>query len=241
MPNEHILKRYDNELRQLTATVAKMGGMAEAQLAAAIEAVAGRDSELAARVVEGDDQVDLLETEIDSMVMRMLALRQPMADDLRDIMSARRVAAELERIADYASNVAKRSIVLSQMPALKLAQSIVRMGALTQAMIKDVLDAYAAGDADKALAVWQRDKDVDDIHNNLFRVLLTYMMEDPRAISTCTHLLFMAKNIERIGDHITNIAEMIYYSVRGEPMKRARAKGDVTSLTATANPPREPH
>lgn len=228
MSSTHIVKRYDDELRELENAIAKMGGLAESQLAAAIEAVTRRDSGLAAQVIEGDAKVDLLEQQVDEQVMRLFALRQPMASDLRHILSARRVASELERIADYAANVAKRALVLNQVPAVRPAFAIPRMGQLVQAMIKGALDAYVAHDADKAVVVWQSDEQVDELHNSLFRELLTYMMEDPRSITTCAHLLFMAKNIERMGDHTTNIAEMIYFSERGEQLKRARPKGDNT-------------
>jgi phosphate transport system protein len=230
MSSTHIVKRYDDELRELENAIAKMGGLAESQLAAAIEAVTRRDSALAAQVIEGDDKVDLLEQHVDEQVMRLFALRQPMASDLRHILSARRVASELERIADYAANVAKRAMVLNQMPAVRPVHAIPRMGQLVQAMIKGALDAYVAHDADKAVAVWRSDEQVDELYNSLFRELLTYMMEDPRSITTGAHLLFMAKNIERIGDHTTNIAEMIYFSERGEPLKRSRPKGDTTSF-----------
>jgi phosphate transport system protein len=228
MTKSHIISRYDDELRHLESLIAKMGGMAETQLASAIDAVARRDSDLAAQVIEDDDKVDKLEHEVDELAVRLLALRQPMATDLRHVLSARRVAGELERIADYAANVAKRSLVLNQMPPVRPVYAIPRMGQLVQAMIKGALDAYVAHDADKAVAVWRSDEQVDELHNSLFRELLTYMMEDPRSITTCAHLLFMAKNIERMGDHTTNIAEMIYFSERGEQLKRARPKGDNT-------------
>ena len=238
MPQDHTVRAYDEELSRLTNMIAKMGGMAEAQLALAMRAVVERDSELAAQVIEGDDKIDELEQAVDNFVMRLLALRQPMASDLRDIVSALRIAGVLERIADYAANLAKRSIALNQAPPVKPVRTVPRMGEMVQAMIKDVLDAYVARDADKAVAVWHRDGEVDELYNSLFRELLTYMMEDPRSITTCTHLLFIAKNIERIGDHTTNIAEMIFYAVRGESLKRARPKSDITSYTVVK--PRRP-
>jgi len=230
--SEHIVKSYDDELRKLTSTMAQMGGLAESQLAAAIQAVSRRDSELATSIIAGDARVDEMRNEIDTLVVRLLALRQPMALDLRTIVGALRIAGDLERIADYAANVAKRAIALNQAPLVRPVTAIPRMGALVQAMIKDVLDAYIASDADKADAVWARDEEVDEMYNSLFRELLTYMMEDPRSITTCTHLLFMAKNIERIGDHTTNVAEFIHFIVKGAPMIGARPKGDKTTSFA---------
>ena len=232
MAAEHIIKSYDEELRRLDNAITQMGGLAETQLASAIEAVVKRDSRLAADVVEADTRVDQLEHDIEAMAVKLLALRQPMAVDLRQILSALKTASDLERIADYATNVAKRSIVLNQSPPVKPAYAIPRMGRLGQAMIKDVLDAYTERDADKALLVWARDEELDEMYTSLFRELLTYMIEDPRNITACTHLLFMAKNIERIGDHATNIAETLYFMVHGTPLAMARPKRDRTTLAA---------
>lgn len=226
----HTVKAYDEDLKRLSTLVVQMGGLAESQLAAAVEAVAKRDSELATEVVKGDAKVDALRTQLDEFAINLLALRQPMAIDLRIIVSALRISSELERIGDYAKNVAKRSMVLNQSPIVRPVSVVPRMAGLVQAMIKDTLDAYISGDAAKADAVWLRDEDVDDMYNSLFRELLTYMMEDPRSITACTHLLFIAKNIERIGDHTTNIAELIHYSVKGEMLKEERPKGDQTSF-----------
>ena len=236
MVSEHIIKSYDEELRRLDNTITQMGGLAETQLAAAIEAVMKRDSRLAADVVEADGRVDQLEQDIEGLAVRLLALRQPMAVDLRQIVAALKTASDLERIADYAANVAKRSIVLNQAPLVKPAFSIPRMGRLGQAMIKDVLDAYVERDADKALLVWARDEELDEMYTSLFRELLTYMIEDPRNITPCTHLLFMAKNIERIGDHATNIAETLYFMVHGTPLHLARPKRDRTAQAAAPAP-----
>jgi phosphate transport system protein len=226
MISEHIIKSYDEELRRLNNTIIQMGGLAEGQLAAAIEAVMKRDSALAAHVVEGDAQVDRLEQDVDGLVVRLLALRQPMARDLREILAALRIASDLERICDYAANVAKRSIVLNQSPPVRPVYTLPRMVKLAQALTKDVLDSYVARDADKALVVWARDEELDEMYSSLFRELLTYMMEDPRNITACTHLLFMAKNVERIGDHATNIAETVYFLVNGTPLTQARPKRD---------------
>src|SRR6202158_3934840 len=210
MASEHIARGYDEELHRLINTITEMGGLAESQLGAAIDAVADRDSDLAARVVEGDDKVDQLERDLDNLAIRLLALRQPMARDLREIVAALKIASDLERICDYAANVAKRSIALAQSPPIGPVHALPRMTRLALLLIKDVIDAYVARDADKAIVVWKRDEELDEMYASLFRVFLTYMMEDPRNIGPCTHLLFIAKNIERIGDHANNIAEKVY-------------------------------
>src|SRR5271165_1008700 len=230
MSSEHIVKGYDEELRKLSNTITEMGGLAESQLATAIDAVVERDSELAASVVEGDAKVDQLERDLDNLALRVLALRQPVARDLREIFAALKIASDLERICDYAANVAKRSIALSQTPPVRPVYALPRMAHMAQMLVKDVIDAYVDRDADKAYAVWGRDAELDEMYSGLFRELLTYMMEDPRNITPCTHLLFMAKNIERIGDHATNIAEDLYYLVHGTPLIEARPKGDQSSL-----------
>jgi phosphate transport system protein len=230
MESQHVVKSYDEELRRLSNTITEMGGLAESQLATAIDAVVKRDSELAASVVEGDARVDQLQRDSDNLAIRLLALRQPMARDLREIFAALKIASDLERIADYAANVAKRAIALNQTPPVRPVYELPRMAQLAQLLIKEVIDAYVARDADKAYAVWMRDAELDEMYSSLFRVLLTYMMEDPRNISACTHLLFMAKNIERMGDHATNIAEDLYYLVHGTPLTEVRPKGDQSSL-----------
>lgn len=242
MPTEHTVRSYDEELRRLANTLTQMGGLAESQIAAAMQAVARRDGNLAAEIVSTDPRVDLLEADVERQVVRMLALRQPVGPDLREIVSSLRIASDLERIADYAANVAKRSIALNQSPPVRPAFAIPRMGAFAQEMIKDVLDAYVHRDADRALAVWRRDEELDEMYTSLFRELLTYMMEDPRSIGAATHLLFMAKNVERIGDHATNIAETIHFLVRGERLRELRPKGDrsasvVPQLPAEAEAP----
>lgn len=229
MATEHSIKSYDDELEHLSKVIAQMGGLAEGQLASAIQAVAKRDSDLASRVVSNDMKVDELEHEIDALSLRMLALRQPVAVDLRSIVSAIKIASDVERIADYAANVAKRALVLNSMPPVKPVSAVPRMGRLVQEIFKEVLDALVERDADKALEVWKRDEEVDDMYTSIFRELITYMMEDPRTITACTHLLFIAKNIERIGDHATNIAELIYFLVHGKPLKAERPKKDTTT------------
>ncbi len=231
MASEHLVKSFEEELKRLHNLISRMGGLAETQLADAIRAVTDRDTELAAEVVEGDPKVDDLEREIDDLALKVLALRQPMASDLRSILSALKISAELERIADYAANVAKRSIALNQVAPIRPVHGIPRMGQVVKEMIKDVLDAYVSNDVDKAVRVWNRDEELDEMYSSLFRELLTYMMEDPRNITAATHLLFIAKNIERIGDHATNVAEMIYFQVKGVPLRESRPKGDASSFT----------
>ncbi len=232
MTQQHIVTAYDAELSRLNQLIAEMGGLAESQLATAVDALSRRDSVLAAHVVSQDARVDALENEVDAFAVRLLALRQPMAGDLRNIVGAIRIAADLERIADYAANVAKRTIALNQSPPVDPARAIPRMSRLVASMIKDVLDAYVDRDVPKAIEVWSRDIEVDDAYSSLFRVLLTYMMEDPRNITICTHLLFIAKNIERIGDHTTNIAETIHFTVKGERLTKLRPKTDETAFAS---------
>jgi phosphate transport system protein len=234
MAAEHIIKSYDEELSRLSKIIVEMGGHAESQLAAALDAVGRRDSALAVQVIENDAEVDALERELDNLAIRLLALRQPMARDLREIFVALKIGSDLERICDYGANVAKRSIALSQIPPIQPMHALPRMAHLALRLIKDVIDAYVAHDADKALAVWRADEELDEMYASLFRELLTYMMEDPRNIGASTHLLFMAKNIERIGDHATNIAENLYYLVHGTPLTEARPKGDRSSLEVVA-------
>ena len=220
MPNDHTVKSYDQQLSFLTRKIIEMGGLVEQQLASAIEALANRNIELAAKVIDHDDQVDDLEEEIDTLAIRMLATRQPMAVDLRLIAMAMKISNDLERIADYAAGIAKRIDQLAKVPPVQSQYSIPRMAQITQAMIKEVLDAYVERDVDRAVAAWHRDDEVDAMYNSLFRELSTYMLEDPRNISACIDLLFIAKNLERIGDHTTNIAEKIHYMVHGQRINR---------------------
>jgi len=236
MTAQHIVKSYDEELKRLTNAIAEMGGAAESQLDQAIQAVARRDSELAGRVVRNDGAIDRLEEIVQTQTMRLLALRQPVARDLRDILAAIKIASDIERIGDLAANIAKRAIALNQSAPVRPVTAVPRMGKLAQQAIKDVIDAYLEHDPQKALAVWKRDDDLDDLTSSLFRELLTYMMEDPRSISPCAHLLFIAKNIERIGDHATNIAETVHFLVVGQRPMAARPKGD-TSAYEVVQPP----
>ncbi|MGE5148317.1 MAG: phosphate signaling complex protein PhoU [Candidatus Eiseniibacteriota bacterium] len=237
-PEQHIVKSYDDELHHLNDVVARMGGLAEKQLADAVEAVIKRDVDLASLTVEADHRVDALEREVDDFVVRILALRQPMARDLREIVVALRVSSDLERIADYATNVAKRAIALSQVPVVRPIMAIPRMSRMALMLIKDVIDAYVERDAEKAMRVWESDEELDEMYSSLFRELLTYMMEDPRNITPSTHMLFIAKNIERIGDHATNIAENVYFLVHGKALPGARPKGDVSSLAVVEPAPK---
>ncbi len=227
--SEHMVKSFDQELKHLYGLVAEMGGIVESQVASAAEAVVARDSSTAAQVIEQDAKVDALEQEVEQFVIRMLALRQPMAGDLRRVVSALKITGGLERIGDYAANVAKRSIVLSQVRLPFSLSGISHMAVLVQESLKIVIDAIGEDDADKALQVWNSDEAIDDLYNTIFRELITYMMEDPRSITSCTHLLFIAKNLERIGDHATNIAETVYYTVKGEVITQARPKGDMSA------------
>jgi len=226
MTTEHIVKAYDEELRTLHNFIVRMGGMVESQIAGAIQALVRRDSELAQTLIKVDDKIDDLNFDVDSFATRMLALRQPVAEDLRNVVGALKISSDLERMADYATNVAKRAVALAAMPPVKPLYTIPRMSRLVQEMLRDVLDAYVRGDVDTAIDVWHRDAEVDDMYNSLFRELLTYMMEDPRSITPCTQLLFVAKNIERIGDHATNISETIHFLVLGERLRDSRPRGD---------------
>src|SRR6202789_3246986 len=232
---EHLVKSFDNELKRLRDMLSKMGGIVEGQVALAAEAIMNRDSAAATRAVEEDPKVDALEREVEQFVIRMLALRQPMAGDLRQVVAALKATGDLERIGDYAANVAKRSIVLAQFPAPYSLGGLAHMAALVQAQLKTIFKSLGSADAEKGLEVWRSDRAVDDIYNTNFRELITYMMEDPRNITPCTHLLFIAKNLERIGDHTTNIAETVYYAVEGEVIPDVRPKGD-TSAYAIVRP-----
>jgi phosphate transport system protein len=229
--SDHIVKAYDDDLSQLKAMLSQMGGMAEEQLAKSIEALTRRDTKLADAVVQADGKLDAMEIAIEEKAVLTIAKRQPMAKDLRNIMVSIRIATDIERIGDLAKNIAKRTHAIYDNIPLRLTKGVDRMGQLSQTQLKLVLDAFAAADAGKALEVWQHDEDIDALYNSIFRELLTYMMEDPRMIGACTHLLFATKNIERIGDHATNIAENIYYLVNGEMLKEPRPKKDNTSTT----------
>ncbi|HEY6980447.1 phosphate signaling complex protein PhoU [Reyranella sp.] len=235
MASDHILKRFDQELERLNATINEMGGLTESQFAKALAAVRERDTATAEEVIADDARVDALDVAVQEQTVKLLALRQPMAVDLRVVLSSIKIAAALERIADYAKNTAKRSIVLSQgvAPAAAVA-GIDRLGRLVRGALKDVLDAFADDDVAKARDVWNRDEEIDQVYTGLFRELLTYMMEDPRTITSCTHLMFMAKNIERAGDHVTNIAELVNFRSTGQNFAEARRKGSSALYTTDA-------
>ena len=230
--NEHIVRSYDQELDLLDKKVAQMGGQVEQLLARGFDALERRDPQLASAVVGDDRKVDALEGDIQELTIQMIARRQPMAVDLRHIMTVLKIAGELERTGDLAKNIAKRALAVSGENHPKpLMTGLKHMVELALSQLKDVLDAYAERDPEKAVAVWNRDERIDAMYNSLFRELLTYMMEDPRNIGLCTHLLFAAKNIERVGDHTTNIAEDVHYMVRGVALADDRPKGDDTAST----------
>lgn len=226
MTTDHIVKAFDQDLKRIDAIIAEMGGLAEAQFAAAIEAMLRRDVEHAERIIAADERIDDLEKELDRGVIKLIALRQPMADDLRMLVAALRIGGAIERIGDYARNIAKRTLVLAQAPSVAPAETVARLGRLVLEMLRNALDAYLSRDAARAYDVRRSDQDADAMYTGLFRELLTYMMEDPRNITACTHLLFAAKNVERIGDHVTTIAENVIYLVSGDVPANRRLKAD---------------
>ncbi|MBJ6984767.1 phosphate signaling complex protein PhoU [Luteimonas sp. MC1750] len=230
IPNDHIVRSHDEERQRLIAEILRMGELAVAQLEAALDVVERRDDRAAGHIVANDEAIDALEREVSHDAMK-LSLRGPLARDLREILAALRIVSDIERIGDYAANIAKRSIALNQAPALPVARGLKHVGELAVRQVRDVLAAYAAHDPETAQAVRDRDAELDAEYTRLFRELLTYMMEDARAITGCTHLLFMAKNLERIGDHATNIAENIWFMVRGEDNLPPREKADGTNTT----------
>ena len=230
--NEHTVKSYEEELALLDKKIAQMGGLAEQLLGKSLEALERRDPKLAEEVVLSDRAIDSLEREIEEQVISMVARRQPMADDLRHIMAALHITRDLERVGDHAKNIAKRALAIaSEQYPKPLMSGLRHMVERALRQLKDVLDAYSERNAELALAVWRADEQIDAMYNSVFRELLTYMMEDPRNIGISTHLLFGAKNIERVGDHTTNIAETVYYLVHGVPLADDRPKGDNTSST----------
>ncbi|MEM7223504.1 MAG: phosphate signaling complex protein PhoU [Pseudomonadota bacterium] len=232
--NEHIVKSFDDQLNRINDLVVRMGGLAEAQVAGALDAMVKRDCELAARVIEGDDQIDDLEHELEQVSVLLLALRQPMANDLRRVVAALKISSDLERIGDYAANAAKRVIALEATERHRSASSLSRMAQQVRVLLRDALDAYVTSDAERALEVWRRDVKIDELYGSLFEELLEQMKADPGDIAACTHLLFIAKNIERIGDHATNIAESVHYLVTGRYMEGARPRGVDPNMPAAA-------
>ncbi len=224
---EHTVRAYDEELDAITAELARMGGLAEAEVADSIAAIARHDVALAEAVIARDERLDALEMEIERKAIRLIALRQPVADDLRRTVAAMKVSMNLERVGDLAKNIAKRALVIAQSkPLTPLTSSIERMGELVSTRLKDVLDALASREVDRAIAVWTGDHEIDEHYDAIFRELLTYMMADPRTIASCAHLLFVAKNLERIGDHATNIAEILHYEITGLELTDERPKSD---------------
>ena len=231
MMNEHTAKAFDVDLQEITRMVAEMGGLAEKQIADSVDALARRDADLAQRVVGADPTVDALQREIEEKSVLTIARRQPMAVDLREIVGALRVANDLERIGDLVKNIGKRVLALQgDFHPPKLIRGVEHMAALVLAQLKQVLDSYAAHELERALAVWSGDEEIDAMCTSLFRELLTYMMEDPRNITFCIHLMFCAKNIERMGDHATNIAETVHYMIEGHAIADQRPKGDTTAF-----------
>ncbi|MCJ2031063.1 phosphate signaling complex protein PhoU [Methylobacterium sp. J-043] len=233
---DHIVSSYDTDLENLRRSIAEMGGVAEKMMTDATDALVRRDTTLAQAVIVADKRLDLLQREIEERSVLLIARRQPLAIDLRETISGIRVSGDLERIGDLAKNIAKRVVAISdQAQPQKIVLGVQHMSDLVQEQLKDVLDAYASRDVTAAHEVWERDSAIDALYNSLFRELLTYMMEDPRNISFCTHLLFCAKNVERIGDHTTNVAETIEYLVTGETPTAERPKNDASNY-ATITP-----
>ncbi|PCJ39251.1 MAG: phosphate transport system regulatory protein PhoU [Alphaproteobacteria bacterium] len=227
MSQNHILSSFDEELNTLRANIVKMGILVEEQYKNALIALKEKDKELAERVRKTDRIIDQMDTEIEKQAIHMIALRSPVADDLRDIVSTIKISSGLERIGDYAKNLAKRVMVVRHKKTISVSSDLIdQMVSQIRSMITDVIDAYITRDIEKAIDVWQRDKAVDNLYNSLFRELLTYMMENPEYITPATHLLFIAKNIERAGDHATNIAELVYYINAGELLAHKRPKDD---------------
>jgi phosphate transport system protein len=224
---DHTVRAYDEELDAITAELARMGGLAEAEVGDSIRAIAGRDMALATSVIARDARLDGLEMDIERRAVRLIALRQPVADDLRRTVAAMKISSNLERIGDLAKNIAKRAVVIAESdPVTPLTSSIERMGELVTTRLKDVLDALTSREVEQAIAVWRQDHEVDEHYDAIFRELLTYMMGDPRMITACAHLLFVAKNLERIGDHATNIAEILHYEITGIEITEERPKSD---------------
>lgn len=231
-PTAHTVRSFDQEIEQLRSLIGQMGGLAEAQVKDAVDALKRRDSDAAMIVVSRDAELDAMETEAERQAVTIIALRSPMADDLREIVAALKISAIIERIGDYAKNIGKRVPVLTQAAPIGPAVIIPEMAKTAASMIRDALDCYVDRDSELAIQVMERDQQVDDLYNSLFRSLLTYMMENPHHITPSAHLLFIAKNLERIGDHATNIAELVHFSVTGERLSE-RTK---TDQTATMDP-----
>lgn len=234
MPSNHILSAYDEELKFLKRRIAEMGGLAEQMCADAVRALINSDTVMAQKVITDDLILDNAEREIGDKAILTIAKRQPMAADLREIIGSLRIAADLERVGDLGKNTAKRVIAVSGTGVpRKLARGLEHLSELVLVQLKDVLDVYATRTAEKAQVIRDRDEEIDAMYTSLFRELLTYMMEDPRNITSCTHLLFCAKNMERVGDHATNIAETIYYMATGQQPEGDRPKDDSANTIST--------
>jgi phosphate transport system protein len=226
----HTVKAFDDDLDALRATISEMGGLAEAAISESMRALVQRDTDAAGKVIETDHRIDALESEVERAAVQLIALRAPMADDLRDVIAALKIASVIERIGDYAKNIAKRVHVIDESPTIEPLSLLPEMGRIAGEMVHNVLDAFAARDAGKAVLVCERDRAVDDFYNSIFRTLLTFMMENPHNITPATHLLFVAKNLERIGDHATNVAEMVYFAATGQHIAERTRGQDPTNL-----------
>ena len=233
-PAAHTVRSYDQEMDELRSLIGQMGGLAEAQVNDAVDALLRRDADAAQMVVDRDAELDRLEAEAERLAITIIALRAPMANDLREIVAALKISAIIERIGDYAKNIGKRVPVLTKAAPIGPAVIVPEMARIAASMIRDALDSYIDRDADLARQVMERDQRVDDFYNSLFRSLLTYMMENPHHITASAHLLFIAKNLERVGDHATNIAEMVHFSVTGEHYGE-RIKTDKTATIVAAD------
>jgi phosphate transport system protein len=215
MAENHTVKAFDNEITQLRGLIAEMGGLAEISIARAIEALIHHDEELGQRVVADDAKLDALEAEVDQLAVRIIALRAPMADDLRDVIAALKISGVVERIGDYAKNIARRVSKIERQKNFEPLTLIPAMADIAQGMVRDVLNAFAARDQHMAVNVIERDEKLDNFYDSIFRNLVAHMMENPATISSAAQLLFVARNLERIGDHATNVAEMVYYAETG--------------------------
>lgn len=237
MPDEpkHIVTSFETDLKKLRDMIANMGGLVERAVADATTALVTHAPDIAVRVIEGDAKINAEQHNVEQFTVRLLALRQPVADDLRQAIQALKVVNDLERVGDYAANIAKRSIVINQVASNFPLAGLAQMALLVQQNLKASIDTVGEADPQKAVLVWRADQMVDDLYNTIFRELITYMMEDARNITACTHLMFIAKNLERIGDHTTNIAELTYYAVTGQNLPDYRPKGDLTSTYMAAS------
>jgi phosphate transport system protein len=228
--SDHIVKSFDAELTALTAAITRMGELSQSQLAGALDALLLRDTVAAARVVREDFEVDEIERDLDARAIRVLALRQPIARDLREVLSALRIGIEFERICDFAANIAKRAIALNATSPDEWINELAELGNLALKQLAAVVAAFRERDATKAMQVWAQDEAIDDVHTGIYRRLIDFMKADPSRVAIGAHLLFIAKNIERIGDHATNVAESVYYLITGENLAGPRPKGDKSSM-----------